>query len=430
MTSVIGVWPARQCARKASRDLRLPSGPRWRKNPAPGQEDDDMQQGAVVSLISLLVTAGAARADQLAWLTPAQAESAVEALPAGAVVVSYCSLCEARPEVWVVKRASAEPAGDDKHHKVVVEGWRLARSREAFAAGSYREPVEYESLPARVVREEMDLAYLYVRQGERYRALGHVLGLPCETRVPELGVPESATVPTAAGSAAVALHVSAGMGRDAQDSAGDIRRAVESKRAESFALVDDPAAAEATVHVTGRRITKGQGVDATGTMVAKDFYEIVARVAVLGEGEELHSSQEFLSVAPWRDSAQAFVGILDQHVEARLHGVLQARYGFPELGGRIEEMDDGWRTRLGARKAKGAAFVSVDPGGPAEAAGIRPGDVIVEIDGKKTKHAWDVARLVWRRGAGAPLRLKLKRENAERVAILTPGPSTLPSGSH
>jgi len=380
-----------------------------------------LTRSAVV--VSLLLGAAAPMgADQLAWITRAQADAAVAKLPGSSIVVAYCSMCDERPEVWSVDRASVVPASDAEHYQVRIEGRLLARSRAIVKKGAYAEPVDYESLPPRRVRKEVDLAYLYVHaSGDRYRVLGELLGLPCDVEVRAMLVPSGATVAGAVvrGSVATTLHVSATGGRDNEDSANDVRQHILDKKADAFTVVDEPDEAEVRLVVRGRTVTKGQGTDLNGQPMMKDFYRIDGRVSLLDDSEPLAASQEFGSIAPWRDAAKALANELESFVDQRLHRVLQARLGFPMLGGTVEEMDDTWRQRLGARKAKGGAFVSVEPGGPAAAAGIQPGDTVVEIDGKKTKHAWDVARVVWDRGPGAPLRIKLKREDAERVVTLT-----------
>jgi membrane-associated protease RseP (regulator of RpoE activity) len=242
-------------------------------------------------------------------------------------------------------------------------------------------------------------------------------------KVRDVSVPPSAMAMRAAprGSVAAALHISAAARRDTQDSAGDIRNYIQEKLAEVFTVVDDPDDAEVALLVQRREIRKGEGTDLTGQPAIKDFYAISGRVRVLDEVGSLEASQEFVSFAAWRDTAKAFTTELESYVQARQHRVLQARLGFPALGGTVEEMSDEWRSRLGVRKAKGAAFVAIEPGGPAASAAIRPGDGVVEIDGKKTKHAWDVARMVWERGPGAQLRLKLRRDDAERSVKLTTG---------
>src|SRR5690606_3415341 len=55
------------------------------------------------------------------------------------------------------------------------------------------------------------------------------------------------------------------------------------------------------------------------------------------------------------------------------------------------------------------------PGGPAERAGVRLGDVIAEVGGARPSSLADLFRRVWRAGpAGVPVSLKLNREGKLR----------------
>jgi S1-C subfamily serine protease len=57
----------------------------------------------------------------------------------------------------------------------------------------------------------------------------------------------------------------------------------------------------------------------------------------------------------------------------------------------------------------GVVVLSVDPRGPAAKAGVRPGDVIVELDGTPVKTAEDVLVLVAKNKPGDTVRLTLQR---------------------
>ncbi|MEB3243018.1 MAG: trypsin-like peptidase domain-containing protein [Cyanobacteriota bacterium] len=67
------------------------------------------------------------------------------------------------------------------------------------------------------------------------------------------------------------------------------------------------------------------------------------------------------------------------------------------------------RDESGRDLSTGARVVAVQPGGPAAAAGIRPGDVITGVDGTTIKSPSDVISAVERSGVGRALRLNINR---------------------
>jgi serine protease Do len=71
---------------------------------------------------------------------------------------------------------------------------------------------------------------------------------------------------------------------------------------------------------------------------------------------------------------------------------------------------------LNADELRGRLFVSrVTPGGPAEKAGVRRGDVIVGVNGDPPKSLADFYRKIWARGgAGAEVPLDVLQDNAVR----------------
>ena len=64
------------------------------------------------------------------------------------------------------------------------------------------------------------------------------------------------------------------------------------------------------------------------------------------------------------------------------------------LGVRIQEVTDEIAESLGMDAAEGALVAGVTDGGPAAAAGIEPGDVIVEFDGNRVPEMRDLPRMV------------------------------------
>ena len=64
--------------------------------------------------------------------------------------------------------------------------------------------------------------------------------------------------------------------------------------------------------------------------------------------------------------------------------------------------------------------------GPAKAAGIQPGDVVVAIEGKRVKDSEEFVRTV-RRSGGQPLDLTVRRDGKNRDVTVTPATVTRPS---
>jgi len=68
--------------------------------------------------------------------------------------------------------------------------------------------------------------------------------------------------------------------------------------------------------------------------------------------------------------------------------------GATALGLQIADLDDDLRQQFGLRDAKGAVVADVEPGSPAGDAGVRPGDLLVEIDRKPVANAADAEHLL------------------------------------
>jgi serine protease Do len=113
------------------------------------------------------------------------------------------------------------------------------------------------------------------------------------------------------------------------------------------------------------------------------------------------------------------------------------------LGVRIQAVTDEIAESLGLDKARGALVASVTDNGPAQAAGIQPGDVVLTFNGKKVDDMRHLPRLVaetpvdkvvpvavWRKRAQTDLKVKVGRlqetetASAETGAKSTPAPKS------
>ena len=82
----------------------------------------------------------------------------------------------------------------------------------------------------------------------------------------------------------------------------------------------------------------------------------------------------------------------------------------PWLGVQVQAVDDKWAGYLGLPKAEGALVVGVVPGSPAERAGIRRGDVVLELAGRKVRTPDELVAIIKEQRIGAQVRLLLWRE--------------------
>jgi len=132
-------------------------------------------------------------------------------------------------------------------------------------------------------------------------------------------------------------------------------------------------------------------------------------------------------------SAQPVIQQLIQHGEVRR--------GW--LGVRIQAVTDEIADALGLKEPVGALVASVIPGGPAEKAQLKDGDVIIEFDGKPVTQMRRLPRLVadtevgrtvpvkvWRGGKEIMVKVAVGalEEGEEKVASTAPGPGASPAG--
>jgi serine protease Do len=68
----------------------------------------------------------------------------------------------------------------------------------------------------------------------------------------------------------------------------------------------------------------------------------------------------------------------------------------------------------------GVEIVQVVPGGPADRAGMRPEDLIVELDGRPIRGMDELQRVVVSEAIGRPIRARVIREGRERELELVP----------
>ena len=97
----------------------------------------------------------------------------------------------------------------------------------------------------------------------------------------------------------------------------------------------------------------------------------------------------------------------------------------PWLGVGLQDLTEDLAKSFNLKEKQGALISQVYEGSPAEKAGLRVGDVIVEMDGKKVQNSQDVVREVLKKKVGEKIRFVIIREGkSTNVSVTT---SAMPS---
>jgi len=91
------------------------------------------------------------------------------------------------------------------------------------------------------------------------------------------------------------------------------------------------------------------------------------------------------------------------------------------LGVVIQDITDDLAASFGVREREGVLVADVMKGGPAEAAGLRAGDVVVELNGLRIREVPDLQRRVAGLAPGARVRVVVVRDGARQPATVTLG---------
>ena len=131
-----------------------------------------------------------------------------------------------------------------------------------------------------------------------------------------------------------------------------------------------------------------------------------------------------LDVNVWRDGQtqklQATTAELPSDDQKLAQGGGEKESPKAKLGIGLQNLTPDLAERLGIGKVKGAVVASVREGSPAQEAGLREGDVILEVDRKSVASAEDASRALTAARPGGHL-LRVKRgENASFLVIPTP----------
>lgn len=93
--------------------------------------------------------------------------------------------------------------------------------------------------------------------------------------------------------------------------------------------------------------------------------------------------------------------------------------GWLGIAGQTQELSAAFAARLGLKERAGVLAVQVQSGGPADRAGLEPGDVVLAIDGVATPSVDDIHRLLSRERLGKTVPMEVLRDGARRTLRLT-----------
>ncbi len=110
---------------------------------------------------------------------------------------------------------------------------------------------------------------------------------------------------------------------------------------------------------------------------------------------------------------------LAKKVVAQLVKYGETRRGW--LGVRIQTVTEDLAEGLGLKKPRGALVADVTKGGPADKAGLRPRDVIVEFNGMKVEKMRDLPRIVAETPVGAEVTVRILRDGKPMDVKVTLG---------
>ncbi len=89
------------------------------------------------------------------------------------------------------------------------------------------------------------------------------------------------------------------------------------------------------------------------------------------------------------------------------------------LGVVIQPMDGDLAKALGLDRARGALVEEVEPGSPADKAGVKAGDVVLAVDGQDVPHSEDLPRMVAPHAPGSQVRVTVWHDRKSRDVSVT-----------
>lgn len=91
-----------------------------------------------------------------------------------------------------------------------------------------------------------------------------------------------------------------------------------------------------------------------------------------------------------------------------------------KIGVAIQELNKELATSFGLPRATGALVNAVEPGGPADKAGLKAGDILLRVDGQPVESSADLPRLIGTSQPGKAVALDIWRNRAQRSISVVP----------
>jgi serine protease DegQ len=98
------------------------------------------------------------------------------------------------------------------------------------------------------------------------------------------------------------------------------------------------------------------------------------------------------------------------------------------IGVEVQEITPPVAESFRLRSTRGALIAGVLRGGPADKAGVKPGDVMVEVEGRPVADPTSMLNLIAALPPGASARMKIKRQGKDLDADITVGRRPKPQG--
>ena len=135
-------------------------------------------------------------------------------------------------------------------------------------------------------------------------------------------------------------------------------------------------------------------------------------------GEE---GRTFYGLPVWKRVVVMFGGpFMNLLIGVVLFGVLLMGFGIPQNSTTVSTVSP----CVIPTTSSSQTCTPADKQGPAAAAGMKPGDTIVSIDGTKIT-TWAQSTTIIRASAGRPLTVVLRRDGQERTVVMTPATNTV-----